>query len=227
MVKFREVTKKYLSNDGIFNVSFTIRENERVGLFGINGSGKTTTLKLICGLLQPTNGTITVVEQSPKQQRGACVFLSDKNTFFSWMDTDDVADLLVALFPDFCREMFSHLLAELDVPHKAVAHLSKGQLQRLKIAAAFSQKAKVYLLDEPLGGVDIFSKQKILEIIAQQIKREGSVTFFSTHEIQGIAPFLNRVLIFVKGRMVRDIQYEYPQQGYEYLLQEFTSATNE
>ena len=221
VVEFDRVTKTYPSGKGISNFSFQITANERVGLFGLNGSGKTTTLKLLSGLLQATSGRVLVNNQPPKANRRNFALLSDRQTFPSWMSLTDVEYTMRGLFANFRYQLFRQLRRHLEVPQQRVGQMSKGQLQRLKISTFLAIDANLYLLDEPLAGIDVISRQKIIDAVLQHAQ---GVCLVSTHEIREVATMLNRVLIVSNGHLCRDLSYNAKKQSSEYLVEQFVEA---
>lgn len=224
-IDFQQVTRNYGSCLGISDFSFRINKGERVGLFGLNGSGKTTTLKIMCGLLHPTSGTVTVAAQPPVRSRYLFSFLNDKSTFLPWMSIRDVDRLLTGLFPRYQPSLFYQFIQLLDVPSQRVGQMSKGQLQRLKLCASTAVKTDIYLFDEPLAGIDVISRQKIMTAINANIHID-SICIISTHEIKEVAAVLSRVLILAQGKLIRDITYDPQKQGSEFLVTEFVRAVD-
>ena len=221
VVKFDKVTKIYSSGKGISDFSFQLDTNERVGLFGLNGSGKTTTLKLLSGLLQATTGTVRVNDQPVKDNRRDIALLSDRQTFPAWMSITDVEYTMRGLFPNFRCQLFRQLRQHLEVPQQKIGQISKGQLQRLKISAFLAIDADLYLLDEPLAGIDVISRQKIIDAV---LRHAQGVCLVSTHEIREVATMLNRVLIISQGQLCRDLPYDAKSQNPEYLVEQFIEA---
>ena len=223
VVEFDKVTKIYTSGRGIRDFSFRVGANERVGLFGLNGSGKTTTLKLLSGLLQTTSGRVLINNRPAKTNRRDFALLSDRQTFPSWMSLTDVEYTMRGLFPNFRYQLFRQLYQHFEVPQQRVAQISKGQLQRLKISAFLAIDADLYLLDEPLAGIDIISRQKIIDAV---LRYAQGVCLISTHEIREVATMLNRVLIVSQGWLCRDLPYDPQKQSAEYLVEQFVEAVD-
>ena len=223
VIELNNVTKNYPSNDAVIDLSFSFEAGMRVGVFGLNGAGKTTTMKLIAGLLQPTQGSIRI------HQPADCSFamLSDKDTFFTWMTDKDVVNFMEALFPYFSATRFYELLDDLGVPLKKVGQLSKGQLQKLKICSVLATKAKVYLFDEPLAGIDLIARDKIVAAIeACLTTTPDCVGIVSTHEIRDVARLINKALILSAGKVVRCLDYDHQQRDNDYLYNEFCAAVD-
>ncbi|SMF22872.1 ABC-2 type transport system ATP-binding protein [Alteromonadaceae bacterium Bs31] len=193
IASFKQVTKHYSSGDGVEALSFSLGRGEIIGLLGLNGAGKTTTMKLMAGMLHPESGSIDVMGKSPKAGRHHVAFLGDRQSFPSWMAPRDMHKFMAAFYSDFQPDKFYLLLEELDVPHKRLDQMSKGQRQKLKIVATMARKADLYLLDEPLSGIDLVARTGILKTLIQYWD-ENTCVLISTHEIKDIDPFLDRAI---------------------------------
>ncbi|MFW7379440.1 MAG: ATP-binding cassette domain-containing protein [Oligoflexus sp.] len=200
---FQNVSRLYPTGKGVQDLSFSLDFHQSIGLLGLNGSGKTTTLKLLAGLMLPDRGQIQIAGQKPRKARQEISFLSDKDSFDMWMKPKDVCAFMQAFYPDFRTEVFPQLCDRLQVPTQSLNSMSKGQQQRLRLAACFSRKASLYLLDEPLSGIDVISREMILRILAEH-RQIGSTMVISTHEIKEIEVLLDRVLILRDGNLVLD-----------------------
>ena len=211
----QQVGKDYWRKTAVHDISFVARGGDCVGLFGINGAGKTTILKLVCGLLTPTDGKIN-------RSTEFCSLLSDKQTFPSWAKAKDVRLLLSSLYSNFNAARYEQLLEELNVPRRDVSKLSKGELQKLKLCATLSVEAGVYAFDEPLSGIDIVSRQKIIETIKNSIT-PNTACIVSTHEIKDIAPLLSRVLILDKRTISKNMAYRHDETEYAQLVESLSS----
>lgn len=205
LAQFKQVTKMYNKSDGLQNASFTVGKGEFIGLLGLNGSGKTTTLKLLAGLLQSDHGEILVNGSSPRSQRSSVSYLGDRPIFFDWMKPSDVNSFMTGLFPSFCHDKFKSLLQKLDVPQKAMSQMSKGQAQRLRLAALLSKKASLYLMDEPLSGIDLVSRDLISDVL-KELKGGSASVILSTHEIRDVEDFFDRALYLKSGEIIQDLR---------------------
>ncbi|MDE3269049.1 MAG: ABC transporter ATP-binding protein [Pseudomonadota bacterium] len=227
VIELHNVGKRYTSNNAVHDLSFTFDAGMRVGIFGLNGAGKTTILKLIAGLLQPTQGYIKT-HMPATDDCCPLAMLSDKSTFFSWMTAKDIVNFMESLYACFCAKRFYQLLDELDVPqhqHKRVRQLSKGQLQKVKISSVLATKAKVYLFDEPLAGIDLIARDKIISAIDACLATDSdSVGIISTHEIRDVARLVNKALILSTGQVLRCLDYDHRHSDKDYLYNEFRTA---
>ncbi len=200
------VTKNYGGKEGVNNVSLSINAGEAVGLLGLNGAGKTTLLKLLAGLLFPTVGEIEVLGKTPRQARANIAYLSDQ-ALYPWLTPVDAEKLMMGLFPDFRPKKYRDLLNFLEVPQKQNKSMSLGQKARLRLAMALGREAKLYLLDEPLGGMDLISRDKILRSLVANWAEDSAIVL-STHEVLEAEGIFDRAVFMREGRIVMDVSAE-------------------
>jgi len=168
LARLDHVTKRYVKNEGLRDVTLDFPAGEVVGMLGLNGSGKSTLLKLLAGLLTPTDGHITVFGGKPRANRAQIVFLGETDVLWPWMTPVDAERFMRNLYADFDAKRFTELLDALEVPRRKTRTMSKGERGRLRLAMALARNAKLYLLDEPLAGIDLISREKILSSIVQE-----------------------------------------------------------
>jgi ABC-type multidrug transport system, ATPase component len=193
IASFKEVSKHYSSGDGVEALSFSVERGQIIGLLGLNGAGKTTTMKLMAGMLHPQSGTIDVMGKPPREGRHNVAFLGDRQSFPSWMAPKDMHKFMATFYRDFQPDKFYQLMKDLDVPEKPLEQMSRGQRQKLKIVATMARKAALYLLDEPLSGIDLVARTGILKTLIEYWD-EDSCVILSTHEIKDTDPFLDRAI---------------------------------
>lgn len=207
IAQFKNVSKVFHKQDGLHHADFNLESGQIVGLLGLNGSGKTTTFKLLSGLLKPDSGVVEVMGQDPYQARDHISYLGDKAGFYPWMNVEDVKKYMRAMYKGVDSDKFESLRDALEVPLKRTSQMSKGQQQRLRLVATMSRKARLYLLDEPLSGIDLVSRSLIIKTLIENWD-ETSTIVISTHEIQEIEGFFDRGIYLKQGRVVSDIQAE-------------------
>jgi ABC-2 type transport system ATP-binding protein len=200
-----QVTKLYGSHIGVQNINLDLPEGEVVGLIGLNGSGKTTTLKLMSGLLKPSSGTVTLnakgKSSSPRKNRGSLAFHSELDTLYPWLDPSNAIIFMQGLYPDFNITKYQQLLQTLEVPHSTCSNMSKGQKSRFKLSLTLARDAHLFLLDEPLSGIDAISRKKIMATLAQKDNHKTTLVI-STHEIEIAQELFDRIIIVNKGTIV-------------------------
>ncbi len=185
------------------DLSLSLQPGRIVGLLGPNGSGKTTLIKLINGLLTPTSGQITISGMKPGPQTKAIVsYLPDRNSLPEWMTTEELLHFFADFYADFdigkAREMLQHLHITEKMRLKT---MSKGTKEKVQLILTMSRAAKLYLLDEPIGGVDPAARDYILETIISNYSKDACV-IISTHLIADIEKILDEVLFLNSGVLV-------------------------
>ena len=173
-----------------------------VGLLGPNGSGKTTLLKLAAGLLTPTSGTVTVCgEEIGPQSKGLVSYLPDKSYLNKQQKIREILDFFQDFYGDFDRSRAESMLRALKLdPEARLKTLSKGNQEKVQLVLVMSRKAKLYLLDEPIGGVDPAARDYILNTIISNYSKDATVVI-STHLIEDIEPVLDEAVFLKDGRI--------------------------
>ncbi len=202
-VAAQDLRYSYASRNALDCVTFSVSTGSLFGLLGPNGSGKTTTLKLLSGLLRPTTGTVQVFGAAPKKNRHLLAFHSELETLYPWLDLGGGERIMSGLYPDFQKDKFWKLVTALDVPNQRVDEMSKGQKGRLKLALTLARNAQLFLLDEPLSGIDPISRRKIMETLVGESRCDATMVI-STHEIEIAQELFDRVIIVHHGRVVLD-----------------------
>ncbi|ARO17299.1 ABC transporter [Bacillus tropicus] len=183
------------------NIEITV--GKIVGLVGDNGSGKTTLLKMIAGLHHPSEGSITIASKKVGLETKEIVsFMSDKPVFDDWMTVKDSIFFYRDFYKDFDIQKAVDTVAEFKIPlEEKITALSKGMVEKLQIILTFSRKAKLYVLDEPLGGIDLISREHVLELILQ-FYREDCTILISTHLINEVENIFDEVIFLKDGEIV-------------------------
>ena len=173
-----------------------------VGLLGPNGSGKTTLIKILCGLLQPTEGAVLVDGQSVGPYTKSIIsYLPDRMYFADWMKATDLFDLFADFYADFDRVRAMSMCASLGVtPSDRLKSMSKGTKEKVQLIMVMSRDADLYCLDEPIGGVDPAARDYILQTIITNYNERASV-LISTHLISDIENVLDDVIFIQNGHI--------------------------
>lgn len=199
----RDLTKRYGRTTALDHFSLTVEPGSILGLLGPNGSGKTTLLKLANGLLTPNGGEILIGGLKPGlETKNLVSYLPDKNYLPDWMNANDLMDLFGDFYQDFDRERAAAMLNSLGIdPKQAVGRMSKGTREKTQLIFVMSRRAKLYLLDEPIGGVDPATRDYILNTIISNYEPESAVVI-STHLIADVEQVLDTVCFINNGRLV-------------------------
>ena len=193
------LTKYYGGVLALDHADIAIEPGQIVGLLGPNGSGKTTLIKLANGLLQPTSGSILIDDMTPSPKTHAIVsYLPERIALTDWMNVRQLMDF----YADFQRETAEQMLAQLQLPlGQTVRQMSKGTREKLQLILTMSRRAKLYLLDEPIGGVDPATRDYILHTILSNYNPEAAVVI-STHLITDVESILDSVIFLNQGKVV-------------------------
>ena len=185
------------------HADIAIEPGQIVGLLGPNGSGKTTLIKLANGLLQPTSGSILIDDMTPSPKTHAIVsYLPERIALTDWMNVRQLMDFYGDFYADFQREAAEQMLAQLQLPlGQTVRQMSKGTREKLQLILTMSRRAKLYLLDEPIGGVDPATRDYILHTILSNYNPEAAVVI-STHLITDVESILDSVIFLNQGKVV-------------------------
>ena len=184
ILECRELTKYFDSSRALDHVSLTVEPGRIVGLLGPNGSGKTTLIKLANGLLVPSSGTVTIDGHTPGPE------------------TKGLLDFFGDFYPDFDRDAAEHMLSALDVsPRLRIKQMSKGTREKVQLILVMSRRARLYLLDEPIGGVDPATRDYIIHTILTNYNENASLVI-STHLIADVENVLDDVIFINKGRVL-------------------------
>lgn len=197
------LNKRYMSKKALIDFSQTFEEGKIYGLLGPNGSGKTTLMKIIADLHKQSSGEILISGEIPSHKTRAIVaFMPTENFIYGWMRVGEAVRFYADMYADFDLVKADELIKfmELDAKQK-VSSLSTGQKARLKITLTIARKSRIYMLDEPLNGLDPISRTKIKECIIDQFDAEG-VMLISTHLVNEIEQILDEVIFLNHGEVV-------------------------
>ena len=185
------------------NVDLTVPKGRIVGLLGPNGSGKSTLIKLANGLLTPTQGTILVDGKAPDIETKKIVsYLPERTYLTEWMTVQDMLDLFNDFYADFNMEKARDMLARLNIQTKSrIKTMSKGTKEKVQLILVMSREAQLYLLDEPIGGVDPAARDYILNTIIGNYN-ENATVLISTHLISDVEQILDDVIFINQGSVV-------------------------
>jgi ABC-2 type transport system ATP-binding protein len=203
VLECKDLSKRYGGVQALDQVSFAIEPGRIVGLLGPNGSGKTTLIKLANGLLTPSAGSITICGMAPgKESHSSVSYLPERTAIPTWMSAAQLLDFYGDFYPDFRRAAAEEMLAHLNIGmNQRIKQMSKGTREKVQLIMVMSRAAKLYLLDEPIGGVDPATRDYILSTIICNYDPEAAVVI-STHLISDVEKVLDEVIFINQGRMV-------------------------
>ena len=215
VLEIKNVHKKYLSHSVLEGVDFSIPRGKIVGLLGPNGCGKTTILKLISGLLQLDEGEIRINGICPGQQTMSMIsYLPERSYLNDWMKISDILNLFSDFYADFDRERAEQMLTDLKISkEEKLKTMSKGTKEKVQLILVMSRRASLYLLDEPIGGVDPATREYILHTILKNFDENSSI-LITTHLIQDVETIFDQVLFLNQGKIVIDGEVDEIREKY-------------
>ena len=202
VLECNNLTKAYGGVTALDHIDLALEPGRIIGLLGPNGSGKTTLIKLAAGLLQPSQGSILIDGQTPSPKTNAVVsYLPERIALSEWMKVTQVLDFYSDFYKDFDRLAAERMLAQLSIaPGQVLKQMSKGTKEKVQLILAMSRKAKLYLLDEPIGGVDPATRDYILHTILTNYNPDAAVVI-STHLIGDVEQVLDEVVFLSRGQI--------------------------
>ena len=206
LLRCEKLVKRYNSTAyALKGIDLSLESGQIVGLLGPNGSGKTTLIKLINGLLTPTEGSIAVGGFAPGVESKKIVsYLPDNSYLNSWMTIEQIIEYFIDFYEDFRPELAFEMLNRLGIrPKTRLKTLSKGNKEKVCLILTMSRNAKLYVLDEPIAGVDPAARDYVISTIINNYNPEATV-LISTHLISDIEQILDRVLFIKEGNLVLD-----------------------
>ncbi|MFH5836658.1 ABC transporter ATP-binding protein [Proteiniclasticum sp. C24MP] len=200
IIEFQNLSKTFGKTKAVDNLSLSIAPGKIIGLLGPNGSGKSTLFKLINGLLEPTKGQVLIEGKAPSiESKKIISYLPERTYLNDWMKIRDILNFFKDFYEDFdlvkAKDMLRVLNLDENHPLKT---LSKGNKEKVQLILVMSRKAKVYLLDEPIGGVDPAARDFILETILSNYQEDATM-IISTHLISDIEKVFDEVILLQSG----------------------------
>ena len=203
ILRCESLSKSYGGLVALDSVDLSVQSGRIIGLLGPNGSGKTTLIKLINGLLTPTAGRLTIDGSAPGiATKSKVAYLPDNNYLNSWMTVEQIVNMFEDFYSDFRKALAFSMLEKLGIrPETKLKSLSKGNREKVSLILVMSRAAKLYVLDEPIAGVDPATRDYIISTIIGNYNPEASV-IISTHLISDIEQILDDVIFIKNGRIV-------------------------
>lgn len=203
MVEAKQVGKRYMRKQAVTDVNLILEDGRVYALLGPNGSGKTTFMKMVAGLVKPTTGLLSYnggaigVESKRK-----VAYMSTEPFFYSYMTVKQVGKYFEDFFEDFSMKRYEELICRMELKMEDKAReLSSGLAAKLKLAATLARDAQLYMLDEPLNGIDIIAREQILQTIVESAT-EGKTIVISSHLVDELEPIVDSVVFMKQGSVV-------------------------
>lgn len=203
ILEIKHLSKDYGSKVALNDVNISISKGKIVGLLGPNGSGKSTMIKLINGLLQPSDGEILINGMHPSIETKAVVAYLPERTYLSeWMKVEELINFFDDFYVDFDRAKALDMVKALKIDIKSkIKSMSKGTKEKVQLILVMSRKASIYILDEPIGGVDPAAREYILNTIIKNYSEDSSIVL-ATHFIQEIESLCDDIIFLNNGKVV-------------------------
>ena len=203
LLEFKNLSKKYGEKQALKDVNLKIPRGKIIGLLGKNGSGKTTLIKLINDLLTPTDGEILINGKKPGiESKKIISYLPERTYLDKEMKVKDALKYFKEFYDNFDIEKAEKLLKDLDLDiNQKISKMSKGMQEKLQLILVMSRKADLYILDEPLGGVDPATRDYILDTILSNFNEEASI-IISTHLIADVERILDEIIFINNGEII-------------------------
>jgi ABC-2 type transport system ATP-binding protein len=192
-----------MNKTAVDGISFQVEPGKIYALLGPNGSGKTTLMKIIAGLVKPTSGTINYQgEPIGVASKKKVAYMSTEPFFYNYMSVEDVGKYYKDFFEDFDSKRYAELVSRMELGMKDKAKtLSSGLAAKLKIAATLARKAELYMLDEPLNGIDIIARERIINTILE-VAREDAAILISSHLVDELEKIIDNAVFIKTGKIV-------------------------
>lgn len=202
-LEFKNITKDYSGLKALNDFSLKIDSGRIVGLLGSNGSGKTTLIKLVNGLITPTSGEVLINGKKPGiESKKIISYLPERSYLNMDMKVSEVLEFFEDFYEDFSKKNALELLKKLSInTNSRLKTMSKGTKEKVQLVLVMSRKADLYILDEPIGGVDPAARDYILETILNNFNKDATV-IISTHLISDVEKILDDVIFISKGKLV-------------------------
>ncbi len=202
IIEINNLSKNYGKKKSLDNLNLNIEKGKITGILGPNGSGKTTLIKIMAGILRKTSGQVLIDKKEPGIYTKSIVsYLPDRNFLYKWMTVNDAIEFFKDFYPDFNVKKSYDLLNFMKLDRNLkVKELSKGMAEKLHLTLILSRDASIYILDEPIAGVDPVARDKILNAIIESYRKDSSM-IITTHLVRDMENIFDNV-VFLKDGMV-------------------------
>ena len=202
IIQIKGITKTYRNKRALDNMSLDIKKGGVIGILGPNGSGKTTLIKILTGLLRPSQGQVLIDGETPGVYTKSIVsYLPDRSFLYDWMDIKDAIGFYKDFYEDFNEGKAIELIQFMDLSEDMkIKELSKGMHEKLNLSLVLARDAKVYILDEPIAGVDPVARDQILDAIVKNYKEESTM-IITTHLVRDMENLFDDVAFLRDGKI--------------------------
>jgi ABC-2 type transport system ATP-binding protein len=220
VIQTHRLSKHYGRMEAVRDLSLSVGANRITGFLGRNGAGKSTTIKMLLGMIRPTSGEGRVLSKNiddPSESvelRRRVAYLSEDKRLYSYMTVEQIVRFTSAFYPDWRNDIAADLLKKYELPPtRKIKHLSKGMRTKLALLLVFSRRPALLILDEPGEGLDPVGVEQLLESMVAQCS-EGTAVFFSSHQIAEVERIADHVCIIDRGSLKIDASLDDMRQSY-------------
>lgn len=231
MIEFKNVNKTFKRKKALDDLNLKIETGKIIGLLGPNGSGKSTSLKMIAGLNRPDDGEILIYGKKPCiDTKKDIAYLPEIDYLYSNMNIKQISEFISSFYSDWDFNKYKELLKVLNLEEDMViGKVSKGMRAKIKLLLAFARNSKIVLLDEPLSGIDILTRDEIVKAVIRDYREGEQTIIFSTHEILETENIFEDVIFMEKGKVklygnVDDIKMKYNMSLSEIMKEVYRNA---
>ena len=203
MLKSVDVTKKFVGKTAVDGITMSLEPGHIYAMLGPNGSGKTTWMKMAAGLIKPTSGEV-LYKDSPIgiESRKEIAYMSTEPYFYDWMTVGDVGKYYKDFFADFSMDNYTDMVISMDLDMKQkVKSLSSGMMAKLKVAVTMARDAKIYMLDEPLNGIDLLARDEVMNMILDAAS-EDKILLISSHLVEELESVVDKAIFIKQAQLV-------------------------
>ena len=203
MLQCQNVMKTYGSKVAVSNITTNIEPGKIYALLGSNGSGKTTFMKMVAGLVKPTSGTITFCGQPiGVESKKHIAYMPTENFYYGYMSCRDAGNFYKDFYEDFDENKYYQLLKEMNLdPEQKVSKMSSGMTAKAKLALTLSRNSKIIMLDEPLNGIDIIAREKVIDTVLQNATQDNAI-IMSSHLVDELEKVIDYAIFVRQGEVV-------------------------
>ena len=230
MIEFKNVSKSFGSTVALNDVSLVFPRGKIIGLFGPNGAGKSTSIKLIMGLNRPDRGEVRVDGENPQNKKQDMAYLPEIDHLYPWMNIAQAADFTRTFYADWDEGKYRELIKFLNLQEDMkISKISKGQRAKTKLLLTVSRRAPYLLMDEPLSGIDILTREEIINTLIRDFREGEQTIIISTHEIAEVESLVDEVIFLDRGKVkisgnAEDLRVEKNMSLVELMKEAFRNA---
>lgn len=204
MIEIKGACKSFGRTTAMQDITFSAEPGKIIGLLGINGAGKSTTLKVIAGLMHLDSGEVLIDGESPSiNTKMKIAYLPEIDILYPWMTIQDAINFTKDFYSDWDDKKAETLLNYFNLsPDMQIKKISKGMRAKVKLTLALSRRAKYLLLDEPLSGIDVLSREDLLKALVEDFLEEEQTIIITTHEVKEVENILDEIILIQNGEIL-------------------------